>query len=46
MPDSSVALESVHIGPKKVEDVKVNINTKKDEQVDLTKTDDPDNEQK
>ena len=40
MPDSSVALESVHIGPKKVEDVKVNINTKKDEQVDLTKTDD------
>ncbi|WP_026574015.1 ATP-dependent zinc metalloprotease FtsH [Bacillus sp. UNC438CL73TsuS30] len=46
MPDSSVALESVHIGPKKVEDVKVNINTKKDEQVDLTKTDDPGNEQK
>ncbi|MED1471897.1 ATP-dependent zinc metalloprotease FtsH [Bacillus salipaludis] len=46
MPDSSVALESVHIGPKKVEDVKVNINTKKDEQVNLTKTDDPDNEQK
>ncbi|MED3561342.1 ATP-dependent zinc metalloprotease FtsH [Bacillus xiapuensis] len=39
MPDSSVALESVHIGPKKVDDVKVNINTKKDEQVDLTKTD-------
>ncbi|MGG1399591.1 ATP-dependent zinc metalloprotease FtsH [Bacillus salipaludis] len=46
MPDSSVALESVHIGPKKVEDVKVNINTKKEEQVDLTKTDDPDSEQK
>ncbi|OIK16712.1 cell division protein FtsH [Bacillus sp. MUM 116] len=47
MPDNSVALESVHIGPKKVDDVKVNINTKKDEQVDLTKTDDnPETEQK
>jgi cell division protease FtsH len=45
MPDSSVALESVQIGPKKVDDVKVNINTKKeDERVDLEKTDLPPSE--
>jgi cell division protease FtsH len=32
MPDSSVTLESVKIGPKKPGDMKVNINTKKDEE--------------
>ncbi|WHY77702.1 ATP-dependent zinc metalloprotease FtsH [Neobacillus sp. WH10] len=31
MPDPSVHLDSVKIGPKKTDDVKVNINTKKDE---------------
>lgn len=31
MPEPNVALEAVRIGPKKTEDVKVNINTKKDE---------------
>ncbi|PEQ90174.1 cell division protein FtsH [Bacillus sp. AFS006103] len=31
MPAPNVALEAVKIGPKKVDDVKVNINTKKDE---------------
>jgi cell division protease FtsH len=42
MPDSSVALESVQIGPKKVDDVKVNINGKKEsERVELDKSDLP-----
>lgn len=31
MPEPNVALEAVRIGPKKTEDVKVNINSKKDE---------------
>ena len=31
MPAPNVALEAVKIGPKKVEDVKVTISTKKDE---------------
>ncbi|MGG3468378.1 ATP-dependent zinc metalloprotease FtsH [Neobacillus pocheonensis] len=31
MPDPSLTLESVAVGPKKVDDVKVNINIKKDE---------------
>ena len=33
LPDASVTLEAVKIGPKKTEDVKVNISTKKDEEV-------------
>jgi cell division protease FtsH len=42
MPDSSVALETVQIGPKKVDDVKVTINSKKeDEKLDLNKSDLP-----
>jgi cell division protease FtsH len=32
MPEPSLALEAVPVGPKKIEDMKVNINTKKDEE--------------
>ncbi|WP_066249300.1 ATP-dependent zinc metalloprotease FtsH [Neobacillus drentensis] len=40
MPAPNVALEAVKIGPKKVEDVKVNISTKKDEVEPLNPSDD------
>jgi len=40
MPAPNVALEAVKIGPKKVDDVKVNISTKKDEVEPLTPSDD------
>jgi cell division protease FtsH len=40
MPAPNVALEAVKIGPKKVDDVKVNISTKKDEVEPLNPSDD------
>jgi cell division protease FtsH len=43
MPAPNVALEAVKIGPKKVEDVKVNINTKKDEVEPLNPPNETDN---
>ncbi|MFL6517122.1 MAG: ATP-dependent zinc metalloprotease FtsH, partial [Bacillus sp. (in: firmicutes)] len=43
MPGPNVALEAVKIGPKKVEDVKVNINTKKDEVEPLNPPNETDN---
>jgi cell division protease FtsH len=43
MPEPNVALEAVKIGPKKVEDVKVNINTKKEEVEPLNPPNETDN---
>ncbi|SMQ59717.1 membrane protease FtsH catalytic subunit [Bacillus sp. OV166] len=43
MPEPNVALEAVKIGPKKVEDVKVNINTKKEEVEPLNTPNETDN---
>ena len=43
MPAPNVALEAVKIGPKKVEDVKVNISTKKDEVEPLNPPDESEN---